>query len=60
MSAQAYRRNAADCLRLLSKGVSDPEARETLMRMTVAWSNLADQAERNQRNDVVYEPPKKD
>jgi hypothetical protein len=25
--------------------------------MALAWADLADQAERNSRNDVVYEPP---
>jgi hypothetical protein len=25
--------------------------------MAIAWTDLAEQAERNQRNDVVYETP---
>jgi hypothetical protein len=55
MSAQAYRRHAADCL-ILSNTVSDPKARVYLRRMAAAWTDLADQAEKNLRNDVVYEP----
>jgi hypothetical protein len=55
MSAEAYRRYAADCLRI-SLAVANPEARAFLKRMASAWKNLADQAEKNLRNDVVYEP----
>jgi hypothetical protein len=29
-----------------------------MRRMAIAWTDLAEQAERNQRNDVVYETPK--
>jgi len=56
MSAEAYRRNAADCLRI-SLAVADPEARAFLKQMAIAWTNLADQAEKNLRNGMVYEPP---
>jgi hypothetical protein len=54
MSAQAYRRHAADCLKL-SNTVSDPQARVFLRRVAVAWTDLANQAEKNLRNDVLYE-----
>jgi hypothetical protein len=40
----------------LSNTVSDPKARVYLRRMAAAWTDLADQAEKNLRNDVVYEP----
>jgi hypothetical protein len=47
MSAEVYRRHAADCLKV-SGGVSDPEARAWLRRMAIAWTDLAAQAEKNQ------------
>jgi hypothetical protein len=37
--------------------VTDLERKSWLWRMALAWADLADQAERNSRNDVVYEPP---
>jgi hypothetical protein len=46
MSAQAYRRYAAECLEM-SLAVADPKARALLQRMASAWMNLADQAENN-------------
>jgi len=55
MSAHAYRRHAADCLKV-SFAVANPEARAFLKQMAIAWTNLADQAEKNLRNDVMYEP----
>jgi hypothetical protein len=55
MSAHVYRRNATDCFKL-SALIRDQEARDRLKRMGIAWMDLADQAERNLRNDVVYEP----
>jgi hypothetical protein len=58
MSTQAYRRHAADCLKL-SMTVSNPTARALLRRMAVAWTDLAEQAEKNQQNDTVYEPPER-
>jgi hypothetical protein len=56
MSAQAYRRHAAEC-RIISSAVADPAACALLERMAVAWTNLADQAEKSLQNGVVYEPP---
>ena len=44
MSAQSYRRHAAECLQI-SLAVADPEARALLKRMAIAWTDLADQAE---------------
>jgi hypothetical protein len=47
MSAQAYRRNAAECLRL-SVILNDPQARAVLRQMAFAWTELAERAERKQ------------
>ena len=44
MSAQSYRRYAAECLEM-SLAVVDPEARALLKRMAIAWTDLANQAE---------------
>jgi hypothetical protein len=44
MSAQTYRRHAADCLKI-SLAVADPEARLLLKQMAIAWASLADRAE---------------
>src|SRR5215472_12489420 len=54
--AEQYRRHAAECL-ALSRTLTDFLNRTTLLNMAIAWTDLAEQAERNQRNDVVYEPP---
>jgi hypothetical protein len=56
MSAQAYRRYAAECLEI-SLAVADAEARALLKRMAIAWTNLADQAEKNLQNDAMCELP---
>ena len=56
MSAKKYRRHAAECLRCAIKA-TDPVTRLSLRRMAIAWSDLADQAEKNIQNDTVYEPP---
>jgi hypothetical protein len=39
---------------------ADSETRSSMRRMAIAWSDLAEQAERNQRNDMVYEPPERE
>ena len=44
MSVQAYRRHAAECLEM-SLAAADPQARERLKEMAIAWTDLADQAE---------------
>jgi hypothetical protein len=55
MSAYLYRRLAADCLRRASSA-ADQDARSTLRRMAIASADLADQAERNNRNDAPLAP----
>jgi hypothetical protein len=55
MPPKVYRSYAAECLRCAMMA-TDPETRSSLRRMALAWADLADQAERNSRNDVVYEP----
>lgn len=57
MSADEYRRRAADCLALYSQLPEDQPARAGLLDMARAWHQLADQAERNMRTDLVYETP---
>ena len=44
MSAEAYRRNAADCLKM-SLAAADPRARARLKEIAIAWMGLADRAE---------------
>jgi len=52
----AYHRHAAQCLRLAER-VNDASHRVELLEMAQAWLHLAEQAERNSKLDVVYEPP---
>jgi hypothetical protein len=40
--------------------VTEVGSRSSLRRMALAWADLADQAERNSRSDVVYEPPERE
>jgi hypothetical protein len=40
--------------------VTEVESRSSLRRMALAWADPADQAERNSRSDVVYEPPERE
>jgi hypothetical protein len=54
--ADEYRHNAADCLRMAER-TADLGARATLLDMAQSWRILAEQAERNSANDVVYETP---
>jgi hypothetical protein len=58
MPPKVYR-SAADCLRCAMK-TTDPETRLSMRRMAIAWSDLAEQAERNQRNDMVFETPERE
>lgn len=51
-----YRRNAASCLQLVDK-TGDPGEKAFLLDMAQAWNNLADQVDRNNRTDLVYETP---
>ena len=52
--AERYRCNAADCIRLTQ--VAPIACRRFLLEMARAWHNLADQVERNDKADLVYEP----
>jgi hypothetical protein len=54
--ADEYRRNAADCLRMAER-TADLAARATLLDMAQSWRVLAEQAQRNSANDIVYETP---
>jgi hypothetical protein len=54
MPPRLYRSYAAECLRLAMMA-TDPATRSAMRRMAIAWIDLAEQAERNQRNDMVYE-----
>jgi hypothetical protein len=56
MSAEKYRRNAAECFGLATF-VRAERPRWMLLQMAIAWSELAEQAERNRKNDIVYETP---
>jgi hypothetical protein len=56
MLAEQYRRYAAECL-AMSKRAGELGNKMALLNMAIAWTELAEQAARNQRNDVVYEPP---
>jgi hypothetical protein len=47
MSAEAYRRYAAECLEM-SLAAADPEASALLRQMAIAWTDLADRAEQQQ------------
>ncbi len=55
-NSEEYRRNASNCLRVAER-TTDLAARSTLLEMARAWHNLANQAERNSRTDLVYETP---
>jgi hypothetical protein len=54
--SEDYRRNAASCLQLIEKA-NDPAERAYLLDMARAWHNLAEQVERNNASDLVYETP---
>jgi hypothetical protein len=54
--SEDYRRNAASCLQLVDK-TDDPAERAYLLDMARAWHNLAEQVERNNAMDLVYETP---
>jgi hypothetical protein len=57
MSAQAYRRHAADCLKI-SLVVADPEARLLLKQMAIAWASLAEQAENSPQTPQSAQQPR--
>jgi hypothetical protein len=54
MSAEAYRRNAADC-RKMGLAAADPEMRRLLERMAIAWTDLAEQAEKEAPRSIVQQ-----
>jgi hypothetical protein len=54
--SEDYRRNAASCLRIAEQ-TDGPAERACLLEMARAWHNLADQAARNSKADLVYETP---
>jgi hypothetical protein len=56
MSAEKYRRYATECVGL-SIFARAERPRWMLLQMAIAWSELARQAERNDKNDIVYETP---
>ena len=53
---EAYQRHAAECLRLAEHAI-DAVRRAELIEMAQGWLHLAEQAEKNSKLDVVYEPP---
>jgi hypothetical protein len=56
--ADEYRRNAVNCLRAAER-TADLAARAALLDMSQSWRILAEQADRNSTNDLVYETPQK-
>jgi hypothetical protein len=51
-----YRQHARECFELANE-MNDPGNKALLVSMAQSWSNLADQAAKNGRSDMVYEPP---
>jgi hypothetical protein len=51
-----YRHNAANCL-AVAEHTKEPGAKALLIAMARSWHLLADQAEKNSKSDLVYEPP---
>ena len=56
MTADDYRKQAADCLKLLGQ-VGDEQGKLALIQMAQTWLRLAEQSEKNSQNDIVYETP---
>jgi hypothetical protein len=56
VSIEEYRQNAAACLHLADQ-TSDQNSKMTLTGMASAWMRLADQAAKNNANDITYEVP---
>jgi hypothetical protein len=56
MAGDEYRRHAADCVKS-AESAGDAATKAELMNMAAAWLRLADQAEKNSHNDMVYETP---
>jgi hypothetical protein len=53
---ESYLDTAAEFVRLAGR-VSDPALKLKLMDMAWLWLQIADQAEKNSRADLVYETP---
>jgi hypothetical protein len=49
-----YRRYAAECLTLRAT-INDSRQCVVLLSMAIAWADLAETAEKNQKNDLAYE-----
>jgi hypothetical protein len=56
MKVEEYRRNAWACLKIAGE-IADSNSKTALIQMADAWKRLADQAEKNNLADLVYEPP---
>ena len=54
--ADLYRSYALECLRF-AREMSSPTSKATALDMAQHWLALADQAEKNDRTELVYEPP---
>jgi hypothetical protein len=54
--ARRYRQKAAECLET-AEHISDHGTRMALVAMAESWIRLAEQADRNSLNDLVYETP---
>jgi hypothetical protein len=57
MSGAKYRRKAANYLKLLAESSPEQAAKSRLLAMACSWQRLADQADRNSKTELVYEPP---
>jgi hypothetical protein len=56
MVGDEYKRRAVECLKLAEQ-VADQSSKAKLTDMAAAWLRLAEQAEKNSRAFLVYEPP---
>jgi hypothetical protein len=56
MRADQYRGYALECLRF-ARDMTGPESKAALLEMAQNWLTLADQAEKNERTELVYAPP---
>ncbi len=54
--SELYRANAAECL-VMASSMTERDNRVSLLDMAGSWLRLAEQAEKNRRNDMVYETP---
>jgi hypothetical protein len=55
MRADLYRRYALECLGFAGE-MADPSCKTVLLDMAQSWLKLAEQAEKNAKADLVYEP----